>query len=265
MGEAVALSQRRRGILGRLLRRKTREREGLVLVEGVRAVGEALAAGAASRFAVTSPALDELEGGVAVRTALSRSGVEVDVVEDREFAGLSATERPQGVLLVCTQPAADAGVVRAGGRYLVLDAVQDPGNVGTLVRTATAFDLDAVLVLDGTADPWGPKAVRASAGMVFRRPLVQRDADSAVALLDGVGVRLLVADVAGRDIEEAATSDGWALVVANEGAGPRGALRDAAGERVRISMPGPAESLNAAVAGALLLYALTRETMRAAR
>ncbi len=166
---------------------------------------------------------------------------------------------------MCAQPAADEAVVRAGGHYLVLDAVQDPGNVGTLVRTATAFDLDAVLALDGTADPWGAKAVRASAGMVFRRPLLQRGADATLALLRGAGVPLLVADATGSDVEEAVTSSGWALVVANEGAGPREALRDAAQQFVCVRMPGPAESLNAAVAGALLLYALTRETMRAAR
>jgi TrmH family RNA methyltransferase len=261
----MGLSQRRRQILGRLRHRKTREREGLVLVEGVRAVREALAGGATPRFAVTSPALESLEDGAAARAALAGSGVEVHPVDDRELSGLSETEHPQGVLLVCVEPAADEGVVHAGGRYLVLDAVQDPGNVGTLVRTATAFALDAVLVLDGTADPWGAKAVRASAGMVFRRPLLQRDAEAALALLHRAGVPLLVADMAGSDIADAVTSDGWALLVANEGAGPRETLRDAADRLVRVPMPGPAESLNAGVAGALLLYALTRETMRAAR
>ena len=261
----MGLSQRRRQILGRLRHRKTREREGLVLVEGVRAVREALAAGAVARFAVASPALDRLEEGRAARAALARAGVEVDAVDDREVAELADTGHPQGVLLVCAEPTAAADAVRAGGRYLVLDAVQDPGNVGTLMRTATAFDVDAVVVLDGTADPWGAKAVRASAGMVFHRPVLQRGGEDAVALLRAAGVPLLVADATGSDVAEAVPPGGWALVVANEGAGPREALRRAADRLVRVPMPGPAESLNAAVAGALLLYALTRETTRAAR
>lgn len=259
----MGLSQRRRQILGRLRQRKPREREGLVLVEGVRAVREALDAGARARFALVSPTLDALKEGAATRSALASAGVEVDEVDDRALAGLADTGSPQGVLLVCSEPAGPADAVRAGGRYLVLDAVQDPGNVGTLVRTATAFDLDGVLALDGTADPWGAKAVRASAGMVFRRPLLRRAADDALALLRGAGVPLLVADMDGSDVADVPSSDGWALVIANEGAGPRDALHEAAERFVRVPMPGPAESLNAAVAGALLLYALTRETTRA--
>jgi len=259
----MGLSQRRRQIVGRLRQRKTREREGLVLVEGTRAVREALAAGAAARFAVASPALDRLEEGAATRAALTRAEVEVEAVGDGELAELADTGHPQGVLLVCAQPPEQDDAVRGGGRWLVLDAVQDPGNVGTLVRTAVAFDLDGVLALDGTADPWGAKAVRASAGMAFRRPLLRRGADAALALLRRAGVPVLVADMDGGDIAEVPSAGGWALVVSNEGAGPRDALRAVAERLVRVPMPGPAESLNAAVAGALLLYALTRETKRA--
>jgi TrmH family RNA methyltransferase len=237
----------------------------LVLVEGVRAVCEALAAGAAARFAVVAPQLDRTDGGVGARAALQAAGVQVDEVDDHELAGLADTDSPQGILLVCAEPADPDDAVRTGGRYLVLDAVQDPGNVGTLVRSAVAFDLDAVLVLDGTADPWGAKAVRASAGMAFRRPLLRRCADDALALLRAAGVPLLLADMAGGDVSEAAAPGGWALAVANEGAGARDALRHAADRLVRVPMPGPAESLNAAVAGALLLHVLTRETTRGAR
>lgn len=261
----MGLSQRKRQTLGRLGHRKTREREGLVLVEGVRAVGEALAAGAEPRFAVASPRLDEVHEGAAVRLAMHAAGIEIEEVEDGELRELSDTEHPQGLLLVCVEPHPGDEVVRPGGRYLVLDAVQDPGNVGTLVRAATAFAVDAVLALDGTADLWSPKAVRASAGMAFRRPLLVREAAVALELLRAAGVPLLVADAGGADVDDVAWRGGWALVVANEGAGPRAELRREARGVVRIPMPGPAESLNVAMAGAVLLYALTREDTRVAR
>jgi TrmH family RNA methyltransferase len=261
----MGLSQRRGRVLRRLRRRKTREREGLVLVEGVRAVREALAAGATGRFAIASPALHRVPEGAAVRRALDEAGVEVDEIEDGELASLADTEHPQGILFVCVEPPAGDEDVRPGGRYLVLDAVQDPGNVGTLVRSATAFALDAVVALDGTADVWGPKAVRASAGTAFRQPLLVRAAEDAVALFGRARVALLVADASGDDVAEVARPLGWALVVGNEGSGPRPSIREAAGRLVRVPMPGPAESLNAGVAGAVLLYALTREETRAAR
>lgn len=254
----MELSQRRAQLLGRLRQRKTREREGLVLVEGIRAVEEALSAGAEATFAVTAPRLLSLAGGEELRDALARSGVETVETDDAGLAHLADTEHPQGVLLVCRQPDSDAAAVRSQARLLVLDALQDPGNVGTLIRAATAFALDGVVVLDGTADPWGAKAVRASAGMVFRVPLVQTTWDEALARFRGVGVPLLVADAKGADVTDVPREGGWALAVGNEGAGPRDELRHEAAAVVRIPMPGPAESLNAGVAGSILLYALTR-------
>lgn len=261
----MGLSQRRRQVLGRLGRRKTRARDQLVLVEGVRAVAEAVAAGASARFALVSPRLAEVHEGAALRLALEAAGIEAQEVEDAELASVCDTEHPQGVLLVCAEPAASDAAVRPGGRYLVLDAVQDPGNVGTLVRAATAFALDGVLALDGTADPWSPKAVRASAGLAFRMPVLARTAEAALALLEAADVPLLVADVGGADVDAVSAPRGWALAVANEGAGPRAALRRRARTSVRIPMPGPAESLNAGVAGAILLYALTEKAREETR
>ena len=231
----------------------------MVLVEGIRAAGEALSAGAGATFAVVSPRLEGLAGGPDLLAALGIGGVDVARVDDRTLTGLGDTEHPQGVLLVCRQPEVGEGVVRPGGRYLVLDGIQDPGNVGTLIRGATAFALDGVVALDGTADPWGAKTVRSSAGMVFRLPIVQAPCARALDLLAGAGVPVLVADAGGTPVDAAAPGEGWALVVGNEGAGPRDLVREVASRVVRIPMSGPAESLNAGVAGSILLYALTRE------
>lgn len=255
----MGLSQRRAQLVGRLRSRKTREREGLVLVEGIRGVGEALAGGAKVRFAVVSPRVENLSGGTALCAALLEKGVEIEEASDEVLEGLADTEHPQGVLMVCAEEAPPSGFVGPGGRYVVLDGIQDPGNVGTLVRAATAFALDGILVLDGSADPWSAKAVRAAAGMTFRLPVLKTRAGDAVELLRSSGVPILVADAGGRDVQSARSIGGWALVVGNEGAGPRPELAEAAAHAVRIPMPGSAESLNAGVAGAILLYALTRE------
>jgi TrmH family RNA methyltransferase len=255
----MGLSQRRAQLVARLRTRKTREREGLVLVEGIRGVGEALAGGAHVRFAVISPRLERLAGGAALRSALVERGVEIEEEADQVLEGLADTEHPQGVLMVCVEDRPSGALVAPGGRYLVLDGIQDPGNVGTLVRASTAFGLDGVLVLDGSADPWGAKAVRAAAGMTFRVPVLKMSAAEAIELLRVAGLPVLVADASGRDVGDTRFVGGWALVVGNEGSGPRPELMSGAEHTVRIPMPGPAESLNAGVAGAILLYALTRE------
>lgn len=255
----MALSQRRSRLVARLRSRKTREREGLVLVEGVRGVGAALDAGAGARFAVVSTRLSGTQAGAELLARLERAGVEVERVEDAELGALSDTEEAQGVLLVCGEPAGEPDAIARGGRYLVLDAVQDPGNVGTLVRAAVAFGLDGVVALEGTADPWGAKAVRASAGMAFRIPVLLVAADPALARLVEVAVPLLVADAAGGDPGEwSGRPGGFALAVGNEGSGVRDELRAAAAAEVGVPMAGGIDSLNAGVAGSLLLYLLTR-------
>lgn len=256
------LSQRRSLVIGRLKRRKTRVREGMVLVEGVRAVGEALHAGADIRFAVHSTRLEAVPGGGDVLERLVSARVEILQTEEKAFEDLSDTERSQGLLAVCAQPKHGLEIIRPGGRYLVLDAIQDAGNVGTLVRAATAFAVDGVLALAGTVDPWGAKAVRASAGMVFRVPVAAVEAEDAAQALREADVPILVADSGGRDVSEVASEGGWALVVGNEGGGPRRLLTGLARDTLRIPMPGRAESLNAGVAGAILLFALTQEIGR---
>lgn len=256
----MALSQRRERLVARLRTAKTRAREHAVLVEGVRAVSEALEAGVDADFAVTSPRLHATKAGA--RLAERLEGRDVVRVEDSELEHLSDTDRPQGVLLVCEEPEAGLDRVVRGGRYLVLDHVQDPGNAGTLVRAAVAFGLAAVVCLDGTVDPWGPKTVRSSAGMIFRIPVVRADAQEAAARLTTEGVPLFVADAEGGDVGGHGRVPSFALVVGNEGAGVRPELLERADERLSVGMPGPAESLNVAMAGSILLHVLTRGSGR---
>jgi len=254
----VGLSDTRSKLIRRLHRRKTREREGLVLVEGPRAAEEALAARANVRLAIATQRREATEQET-VTDALRAAGVEV-VVEDYDvIVELADTETPQGLLLVVEQPdlawPADGGALPTG-RWLVLDAVQDPGNVGTLIRAAAAFGCAGVVAMDGTADPWGTKAVRASAGAIFRLPVHVTRGRDFDGVIDALARPLVLADMGGGDPATHAGAH-WSLVVGNEGAGIRDEITRVADARASIPMPGGVESLNAGVAGAILLYALS--------
>ncbi len=262
----MPLSQSRTRLLSRLKTRKTRARERQVLVEGVRAVAEALDAGAMPSFVVTSPRLRETPAGLSLEARIA----DLDRVEvsELELSALADTEHPQGVLLVCREPEPADTDLPVGGLFLVLDAVQDPGNLGTLVRSAVAFGFDGVICLDGTVDPWSAKAVRSSAGMTFRVPTLTLAGAEAPARLGGLGARILVASAEGVSVESVVAGEGasargpgghgWALVVGNEGAGVRGELRAAASAVVSVPMKGPAESLNVGIAGAILMHLIAR-------
>jgi TrmH family RNA methyltransferase len=253
-------------LVGRLRIRKSRKKEALVLVEGVRAVTEALDAGAHGRFAVTSPRLRETSFGSALADRLAATDLELHTIDDAELGSLADTEHPQGILLVCSEPRGSLDLVVRGMRLLVLDGVQDPGNTGTLVRASVAFGLDAVIALEGTADPWAAKTVRASAGMAFRIPVIQARLPDTVAALQLARVPLHVAAAGGEPVgadELVAGGErvaGFALILGNEGVGVRDELRDAATSTVSISMRGPAESLNVGMAGSVLLYEMTKES-----
>ncbi len=251
------LSKNRRQLIERLKTRKGRPREGLVLVEGVRASAEVLAAGADMRFVIRSPRLLDTEAGRTLASTLAGRGPETEEVDDADLAALSDTEHPQGILCVCTEPGLDlAQLGTSPATVLLLDALQDPGNLGTLIRAARAFGVDAVIVLDCSVDPWNPKAVRAAAGASFHVQIARAPWTEASRWLEEKGIEVLAADPAGDDVRSLQLGGSWALAVGNEGAGLRAEIVAASTKRVAIPMPGKAESLNAGVAGSILLYSL---------
>lgn len=253
----MTLGKARSSLVLRLHLSKTRAREGKVLIEGVRGVLDALAAGVQPDFAVLSPRGVEL-GGESLRETLASHGVEIVEVEDQDFDILAATETGQGVLMVATEPADASPGVAGARRLLVLDAIQDPGNVGTLIRTAAALGADAVVALDGTADPWSAKALRSAAGAAFRIPIARMSWEAFAEVWSGA---VLVADAGGDAVEAGiSTSTGpWALALGSEGHGPRPELMARADRVLSIPLAAGVESLNAGVAGAILLYALLQQ------
>lgn len=258
--------------LGKLVsHRKHRDREGLFVAEGVRVVEELLAADVVIRMALVSSSLGDTERGARLRSRLEASSApggstgagdamalrEVPDVALREIADTATT---QGVLVVAETPRVGLGAVALGGPSIVLvvDGVQDPGNMGTLVRSAAAFDCDAVACLPGTVDPWNPKVVRASAGAVVRLPVVQTSLEDLSEWLGRHGYLMAAADAEGPPVGAGALPERVALVMGNEGAGVTAAVAARCERKVSIPMPGGTESLNVAVAGAILLYELNR-------
>ena len=155
-----------------LARRRGRERRGLALAEGVRLVEEALAADVPVRGAAVSPALEATPRGAALKAALAARAVPLLEVSPAELDGLADTEHPQGVVAVVEPRQWSLGDVPSspGSIVVVLDAVQDPGNVGTVLRTALGLGADGVVALKGTAELTNPKVLRGSMGAAFRLP-----------------------------------------------------------------------------------------------
>lgn len=252
----LPLSAARRKLLRRLDGRE-RPETGLFLAEGVRVGEELLASGLAIEFAVISPRLEGGERGRQLLREIRNRAIPVAELSEREFAEFSYTASPQGVLLVGREPGSPDAGWTPPARLLVLDALQDPGNLGTLVRAARAFGISEVVLLPGTVDAWAPKCVRAAAGALFATRLRRMTPDRLLAALRDSGHALLVAEAGGTDVAHVAPGPLWALVVGNEGSGVGAILRGSATHRVAIPMQGGGESLNAGVAGAILLYALT--------
>lgn len=179
---------------------------------------------------------------------------QVQVPED-VMASISPVKTPQGVLFTCRLPQAPLPRSLTGRRYVLLDGVQDPGNVGTILRTLDAFDADGLLLTGGCADPYGWKAVRSSMGAVFRRPIYSGTPEELAALLHRSDLPLYGAALR-EDTVDARQADytRCTLAIGSEGRGLSREVLNLCGQTIRIPMSDRCESLNAAIAAAVLLW-----------
>lgn len=253
------LSEREAKQLRALQRRRKRQEEGRFLAEGVRVVEDLLAADLPIDWVLAASSLEDSARGAAVMAEVRGRGLPIRTLPDDAFQKLAATEHAQGILAVARTPVADWSCALAGegtAVVLILDAVQDPGNLGTLVRTAEALGAVGVVALPGTVDPWNAKSVRAAAGSLFRLPVLAASWEETQERLHAIGYRLLAAEVGGDP--PARRSGPVGLVVGNEGAGLSPLVRASVDGVVGIPLRGRAESLNVAAAAAILLYEFTR-------
>jgi TrmH family RNA methyltransferase len=252
------LTRREERLLRTLRQRRTREAEGLFVAEGLRAVEDLVGSSLALRFGVAASTVEDNERGRALLGVLRRRGVPVHEVGGGALRDFADTDTPQGLLVVAEIPERGLDSIdttRDPAVILVLDAVQDPGNFGSLVRTAEALGAAGVVSLPGTVDAWNPKAVRGAMGSSFRLPVVEAGWDALAPWLEARGITPVAAVVGAPPIAGLRRT---ALVLGNEGAGVSPETLLHARLHAGIPLRGRAESLNVAAAGAILLHEVLR-------
>ena len=243
-----------------LQRRKARERQGLFVAEGIRSVEELLQSRLEVRGALIGPRLTETPRGVALAAALVERGVSTETVGEKEFDSAAETDSPQGVLAIAEVPQVTLSDLQVTDRIrlLILDAVQDPGNVGTILRTAAALGATATFSLPGTVDLWNSKVVRSAMGAHFHHPCLTGTWDELDTFRRQHGLEIWAADAAGSPIDSADAPRRIGLIVGNEGNGLSSTSRMRADRLVALPIASSVESLNVAVAAGILLYELRR-------
>ena len=188
---------------------------------------------------------------------LAKAQPETDVylVSRAVMEALSQVKTPQGIAAVCSLPES-MPLSRQGKRLVLLENVQDPGNVGTILRTLDAAGFDGCVLTEGCADPWSPKTLRATMGSAFRVPVTfAKDGPSACGELKRLGYAILGAELHGQPFyQRSALPEKLCLLIGNEGQGLTDASLETCDYRFKLPMLGGAESLNAAVAAAVMMY-----------
>jgi TrmH family RNA methyltransferase len=241
-----------------LSRRRERDHQQVFVVEGVRLVEEALLAGWQIEIVLFSPKVGER--GRSLIQKLQKHAVDIEETTVELLHSLSATETSQGILAVVQKrelllpPRLDFVVIA--------DAMRDPGNLGTLLRTCAAANVQAVLLSNGSVDAFSPKVVRSAMGAHFHLPILIRSWPEIVSLCDGSSpsLRMIAADAAqGTNCWATDLKQPLALVIGGEAEGLSTEARQFMHAWVRIPMPGKSESLNAAVAASILIFEIVRQ------
>lgn len=237
-----------------------RNERGLVGVEGPNLVEEALRAG----LRVECIFADGQGPPVGYQSEKEMADIDFFLVPGDYLKSILTTESPQPVAALLEPPdwtwAHILGDRKDSTLVIVLAGLQDPGNLGTIIRSVEAFGATGIVCLPGTVNAWNPKAVRASAGSLFRVPLVSVGERDAFTQLREAGVRILTTTVEGAEPADLVDlAEPLALIIGNEGNGVPADLASRSDGAITIPCPGPVESLNAAVAASVLLYEAARQ------
>jgi TrmH family RNA methyltransferase len=243
-----------------LQQRKGRKRSSLAVAEGIRLVEEALQARIPFEGVVVCPAASKTGRGAELLADIASHAIPIEEVDERTFAGLSDTDTPQGILAVVQPPSCSLENIQPKPKLpvLVVDGVQDPGNLGAILRTAHGLGAPGVVLLKGTADESNAKVLRAGMGASFRLPIARATADELSAWAQKNRVTLWAASTDGTPLDRATPPDRLAVIVGNEGAGVSPEIAGLVGGRVAISLARGVESLNVAVAAGIFLYEVQR-------
>ena len=237
-------------------KKKNRINNGLFVVEGIRILEEALGSGLVPTLALYTENINER--GEKVIEDAKILGAKVETVMPHVMSAVSDTETPQGILMLfpfpeITKPAKLSSV-------LILDKIRDPGNMGTLLRSASAADFSAIWLSPDCVDPFSPKVVRSGMGAHFKILIKSLEYDDIAVNLDNHKLKLFVSEMdADINYTDANFTHPSAIVVGSEAVGTSKELINIPHTKIKIPMPGNVESLNAAIAGSLLMFELVRQ------
>lgn len=233
-----------------------RKKEGLIILEGLRLCVDAVVNGYAVELMIVSDsAAEKLETAV---LKISESTDSKYVVPDSLFEKISDTVNPQGILCLCKQKTFELSGLKSNGKYIGLENLQDPSNLGAIARTAEALAIDGIVV-SGGVDPYNSKSLRASMGALLRLPIYQTN--DLIGEIEKSNLRSYAAVVHSDDVLEAGKvtfCDGSIIIIGNEANGLSDEIISRCDYKITIPMNGNAESLNASVAAAILMWEMVK-------
>ena len=245
-----------------LYRRKERWAKRLFLIEGIKIVEECIDNGYPITNILYSDELFNVRGGEALFNKI-KSYDRLINIPDKLYRYISDVENPQGILAIAEFEINSIGNIKDKENpfFLLLDEVQDPGNMGTIIRTADAFGIDGIIVVEGCVDIYNPKVVRSTMGSIFRVPIYyEADGIDAINKLKKENITIYSTSLKGSQyIQDIDFKKGCTLIIGNESRGVCKALYTLADKLIKIPMVGEAESLNAAVASSIIMYEVMRQ------
>lgn len=241
--------------LQQLSKKKYRKERNCFVIEGIRFVEAALEKEIALLDVYFSSDLYQNERGQLLIEMVKSRGIRYHEVAPKLFNSISETVNSQGVLAIAPMAKESQDLEGIDALSVVLDRIQDPGNLGTIIRTADAAGIKDIIFVKGTTDPFSPKVLRSTMGSIFDVRLHFVDTDELIQFMKDEKIRLVVTSLEASQFHyELSVSDPLALVIGNEGNGVSKAFSEAADELIKIPMYGGAESLNASVAAGIVLY-----------
>ncbi|SDZ53799.1 RNA methyltransferase, TrmH family [Evansella caseinilytica] len=228
--------------------KKGREQTGCFLIEGIHLIEEAMKA----KLPIEELVIEDTKELPREWTA---SNLRIVYATGKVMREICETETPQGFVAVCRLPETQ-NIPLERGRFLLVDGVQDPGNIGAIIRTADAAGISGVVLGEGTADPFNGKVIRATQGSLFHIPVLKMDLEEAIQFCKDNHVPVFGTSLHGSTYTAIAPQESFALLVGNEGSGVQPAFLEKCDQNLYIPIYGQAESLNVSIATGILLYHL---------
>ena len=258
---SIRIESRENSLVKRLVHlsndRKFRKEMQEMVCEGEKMLGEALSSGMDIHDILLA---EDAELDTALLRQAEGQGAKLYICPSSLLGKVSNVKTPQGVVFSCERPVAELRVLQDAKRLMVLEGLQDPGNLGTIIRTADAFALDGIILCEGCVDPTSPKVVRATMGAAFRMPIAAAPLEQTVAFLREQNMPLYAASLSESSVPLTHVDlTRAAVMIGNEG---RGITKKAAAlctQQIIIPMDGRAESLNASVAASIIMYEMSRK------